>query len=211
MKTIRDKEQRDKLIERYLKNLTMAKNLIDTLIPVIWKFDGKVYNRRLDNALKQATEDRQAETEGKQVYPYIEFELRKLTIKLAFYNHRIAEGGAYLPNEYGEVYIAYHYTNWSDWNTDVKRDFHKKDNGEFYYIDDNGNMRIQAERVVKELQTKQKDIEEEIKTIKDACEHVEETYNKVENLKAELSSIYDSLPRIVDKIYGIASYGTYIS
>ena len=211
LQTIRDKERRDKVIDRYLANLTMAKNLIDTIIPVVWKYDGKVYNRRFDNALKEIIEDRKTHTEGKTVYPYVELNYRHLSIKLAFFNHRVTDDNSYLPKGYEEVYICYHYSDWSDWNNDVQRKYHQKDNGEFFYIDENGNTRIQSKRIVDELFIKQKEIAEKIEDIKEAREHIEETYKKVYELKEELSKIHDSIPHIIDTVYGVESYGNYYS
>ena len=209
--TIYAKENKDKIIERYLKNLDMAKNLIDTIIPVVWKYDCKVYNKRFDNAIKDIIEDRKLHTEGKTIYPYVELNYRHLSIKLAFYNHRVTENNLYLPQGYEEVYICYHYSNWSDWDNDRIKEYHRKDNGEFFYIDENGNTRIQAKKIVDELLEKQKEIEEKIEEIEKAVKNVEETYRKVYELKEELSSIHDSIPHIVDKVYEIDSYGSYTS
>ena len=212
-KEIRDKEVKDRLLERYIKNLTMAKNLIDTLIPVIWQFDHKVYNRRFDNAIKAKLEERKEQTEGKIVFCSVDLDCRRLYIKLEFYQHRsISEPNnfVYLPNGYEEVSICYHWTDFSSWNTESNKKYYNADNGEYFYFDC-GNIRLNASKIVDLMIEKQKEIAEEIETIKKASEEVVETYNKVEDLKSQLSLIYDSTPRIIDTIYGIKTYGTYIS
>ena len=50
---LKEKELKDSLMELYLKNLSIACQIIDGLIPTIWKFDGKVYNARFDNAIRE--------------------------------------------------------------------------------------------------------------------------------------------------------------
>lgn len=210
-KTIYKKEVKDELMDLYIHNMNIAKNLIDTIIPVVWKFNGKVYNKRFDNAIKEVVESRKLHTDNKTVYPYVELNYRHLNIELAFYNHRCTKSGAYLPDGYEKIYICYHYSNWSDWDNERIKLYHTKNNGEYFYIDENGNTRIQSEIIVTELQDKQKELVEKIAELENAMKNVEETYIKVYNLKEELSRIHDSIPHIVDKIYGIDSYGTYIA
>lgn len=210
-KTIYKKEVKDEVMERYIANLKIAKNLIDIIVPEVWKFDGKVYNKRFDNALKALLEEHKADTENQTVYPYIELNYRQLSIKLAFYNHRCTDYfRAYLPNGFEELYICYHYSDWNDWNEDKKKKYYQKDNGEYFYIDENYNTRIQSKKIVEELTEKQKEIAEKIDTLIDAKKHVEETYNKVYKLKEELSRLHDSIPHAIDKIYGMESYGNYL-
>lgn len=209
-KTIYDKEVKDKIMTRYIKNLVMAENLIDTIIPIVWQFDGKVFNRRFENALKERIESRKIHTENKTVYCYVDCDYRKISIELRFYNHRTAEDGGYIPNGYENIYIAYHYCDWSSWNEESNKKYYQKDNKEYYHID-NGNIRLHAESIVNLLFDKQKEIKEKIKELKTASEHVEETWQKVYELKEKLSKLHDSIPHAVDTIYGIESYGTYCS
>ena len=208
--TIYDKESKDKIIERYIKNLVMAEHLIDVVIPTVRQFDGKVFNRRLENTLKDKLESIKADTEGKQVYIYVECDYRKISIELRFYNHRCVEGGGYIPNGYENMYIAYHYCDWSNWNEETNKKYYEENNKEYYHID-NGNIRLHADSIVNLLLEKQKEIAEKIEELKTAREHVEETYCKVYELKEELSKIHDSIPHIIDNVYGIDSYGSYTS
>lgn len=213
MKEINNKEIKDRLLDRYIANLTMAKNLIDVIIPVVEKFDGKVYNKRFDNALKEILEQSKEQTEGKQVYCSVDLDYRRLYIKLEFYNHRAVSAPnswEYIPNGYEEVHIFYHWTNYSMWDNEGNKKYYEKDNGEYFYID-NGNTRLCSAPIVSGMREKQKEIEDKIEELLKAKETVVEVYNKVEDLKAQLSEIHDTIPHIVGNIYGITSYGNYIA
>ena len=213
MKEIRDKEVKDRLLERYIKNLAMAKELIDSLVPVIWQFDHKVYNKRFDNAIKTKLEERKEQTEGKPVFCSVDLDCKRIYIKLEFYQHRsISEPNnyVYLPNGYEEVNICYHWTDYSMWDSERNKKYYYADNGEYFYID-NGNIRLNANKLVDLMLEKQKEITEKIDTLMKAKETVVEVYNKVEDLKAELSTTHDSTPRIIDTIYGIKTYGSFTS
>lgn len=213
MRKLEGKELKDKIMTRYVDNLVMAKKLIDSLIPVVNQFDGKVYNKRFENALKARLEELKEQTEGKQVYCSVELNYRHINIELEFYNHRrIAENNynVYIPQGYETLYICYHYTDWSSWNNESNEKYYHKDNGEYFYID-GGNTRINAKSIVDLLLEKQKELDEKIADILEASKNIEDIFKKVEELKAELKAINESIPTIVDKIYSVESYGQYNS
>ena len=58
---IYNKAIKNKLMDLYIQNLKKSVGIIDSIIPIIWQFDVKVYKARLENKLKELL------TEGKEI------------------------------------------------------------------------------------------------------------------------------------------------
>lgn len=218
---LREKELKDSLMELYLKNLETACKIIDGLIPVVWKFDGKVYNSRFDNAVKDYLASKE---EYSQINSIVNFTTSKVTIELIFYHRSVRYNDSWrgLPSGYDTINIVYKWCEsksssyYPDKEKDVKNGFYdssfsmlneKKD--DYYFYDSNFNIRIKASRIVDYLLEKQKELKEEIDSLKKDMEKAVDWYNEVEELKEKLEKLNDSIPYTIRQFYNIESYGVF--
>lgn len=218
---LKEKGLKDSLMELYLKNLKTACQIIDGLIPVVWKFDGKVYNVRFDNAIKDYLASKE---EYSQINSIVNFTTSKVTIELIFYHRSVRYNDSWkgLPSGYDTINIVYKWcdSKSSSYNPDRKKD---ADNGfysesismvnekkdDYYFYDSNFNIRIKASRIVDYLLEKQKELKEEIDSLKKDMEKAVDWYNEVEELKEKLEKLNDSIPYTIRQFYEIKSYGVF--
>lgn len=218
---LREKELKDSLMELYLKNIDTACRIIDGLIPTIWKFDGKVYNVRFDNAIKDYLASKE---EYNQINSSLHFGTSKVTIDLIFYHRSVRYNDSWkgLPSGYDSINICYKWceSKSSSYNPDREKDIkngfydesfsmvnEKKD--DYYFYDGNYNVRIKASRIVDYLLEKQKELKEEIASLKENMQKAVDWYNEVEELKEKLEKLNDSIPYTIRQFYDIESYGRY--
>ncbi len=217
---LREKELKDKLMELYIKNIDTACNIIDSLIPTIWKFDGKVYNARFDNAIKSFMDSKE---EYNEIRPILNFTTSKVILELVFYHRSIRYNEQWrgLPSGYDTINIMYKWCdNCRNYSSDRKKEelngFYspsvcmvneKKD--DYYFYDENYNMRIKSGRLVEYLLEKQKELKEEKAMLLDSMEKAPQWFEEVEELKEKLEKLNDSIPYAIRKFYNIESYGVY--
>lgn len=218
---LQEKELKDSLMELYLKNLDTACQIIDGIIPTIWKFDGKVYNARFDNAIREYLASKE---EYGQINSIVNFTSSKVTLDLIFYHRSVRHNDSWkgLPSGYDTISIIYKWcdSKSSSYNPDRKKDVEngfysssismvneKRD--DYYFYDSNFNIRIKASRLVDYLLEKQKDLKEEIVSLKKDMEKAIDWYNEVEELKEKLDKLNDSIPYAIRQFYEIKSYGIF--
>ena len=218
---LREKELKDSLMELYLKNLDTACQIIDGLIPIVWKFDGKVYNARFDNAIKDYLASKE---EYSQINSNLHFSTSKVTLDLIFYHRSVRYNDSWkgLPSGYDTISIMYKWcdSKSSSYNPDRKKDVdngfysssismvnEKKD--DYYFYDENYNMRIKASRLVDYLLEKQKDLKEERENLKSSMSKAIQWNDEVEELKEKLEKLNDSIPYAIRQFYDIKSYGVF--
>lgn len=210
---IYDKETKDKLLDLYLQNLQTASELIDKIIPTVWKFDNKVFNARFENALKETLGTETAEPKDR-IYPSVKLEYRHFEINLRFYNNRGLQGKScyvYLPSGYESVRIAYDYTDFSTWYGDreTNKKYYIKDNGSYFYIDDNSNTRIQSKRIVDLLLERQQGLKDKIVKLQEERKTILEVAQKLEGLKQEIDRLRDSTDYTLKDFYDLKMYPTW--
>ena len=212
---IYDKETKDKLLDLYLQNLQTASELIDTIIPVVLKFDNKVFNARFENALRQALGTDTAEPKNR-IYPSVKLCYTHLEITLSFWNNRGLQGKScyiYFPGSYDEIKIAYDYTDFNTWNCGRTQEenakYYKKDNGSYFYIDDNYNTRIQSTRIVDLLLKRQKELKEKVASLQEERKTILDVVQKFEGLKQEIVRLRDSTDYTLKDFYDLKMYATW--
>lgn len=210
---IYDKETKDKLLDLYIGNLKTSVELIDKIIPTVWKFDNKVYNARFENALKDVLGTETAEPKDR-IYPYVKLSYEHLKISLNFYNNRGLQGKScfvYLPNGYEVVRIAYDFTDFNTWNCSREENakYYNKDNGSYFYIDDNYKTRIQSKRIVDLLLDGQKKLKEKIASLQEERKSILEVAQKLEGLKQEIESLRDSTDYTLKDFYNLKMYASW--
>lgn len=218
---LKEKELKDSLMELYLKNLETASQIIDGLISTIWKFDGKVYNARFDNAVRDYLASKE---EYNQVNSIVHFGTGKVTIDLIFYHRSVRYNDSWkgLPSGYDTISICHKWCDSisSSYNPDREKDIkngfysdsismvnEKKD--DYYFYDSNFNIRIKASRIVDYLLENQKSLKEEIASLKEDMKKAVDWYNEVEELKEKLEKLNDSIPFTIRQFYEIESYGRF--
>ena len=209
----RDRDTSFRLFNLYLSNLEVAKNLMDTIIPIVQKFDGKVYNARFDNAIKKALEDKEAEI-GQRVWTKVFLDVRKFELELHFTNRSVKGVSCweYLPSCYDEDSIRI----WSEFSTygdsENNKIYHDKDSkGDkcYFYIDSNYNNRIKAEAIVNALELHKIELDLQIERLKAEVNKLDEYETKAEELKKAMRELHDSIPYCFTSFFGLETYATY--
>lgn len=202
-------EVKEKLMDLYIHNLEKSVDVIDSIIPILWKFDGKVYNARLENTLKDFL------TEGKEtkdkIYPQVELNCCRLRLKLCFWNNRRVDGDScsfYLPDGLEEVTLAYDSSSWSEYKSREENHayYDSKDLSTYFYIDGNNNTRIKSARIVDLILKEQKELKEKIQLLKEERKNVLEYVARLNKIKEELDVLHDSIPSDVRSIYDIKTF-----
>ena len=201
-------EVKEKLMDLYIHNLKKSIDVVDSIIPILWKFDGKVYNARLENTLKDFL------TEGKEIedkiYPHVELNLSRFRLKLSFWSNRRVDGDAcsfYLPEGLEEVTLAYDSSNWSEYKSREENHafYDSGDLSTYFYIDGN-NIRIKSARIVDLVLKEQKELKEQVQLLEEERKKVLEHVEKLNKIREELDALHDSIPSAVRSIYDIKTF-----
>lgn len=205
-------EVKEKLMDLYIHNLKKSIDVVDSIIPIIRKFDGKVYNARLENTLKDFL------AEGKEIkdkiYPHVELNLSRFRLKLNFWNNRRVDGDAcsfYLPEGLEEVTLAYDSSRWSQCKSREENHayYDPDDLSTYFYIDDNNNTRIKSARIVDLILKEQKELKEQVQLLEEERKKVLEHVEKLNKIRKELDDLHDSIPSAVRSIYDIKTFANF--
>lgn len=213
------KELNNKCMELYLEHLKTSCDIIDALIPIVWKFDNKVYNARFDNAIQKAIEEKE---QWCNIYSRTKLSINQFEIELIFYKRSVRIGEQYttLPSSYDTIQIARKWSSYSSWSGSDDRNrergfysssvyMNNEQKDDYFYYDENCNMRIKASRLVDYLLEKQKDLKEEIEKTRENMKKALDWFTKVEELKEQLENLNDEIPYSIRMFYDIHSYGTF--
>lgn len=210
---INNKEIKDKLMDLYIQNLKKSVDVIDSIIPIIWQFDGKVYNARLENKLKELL------TEGKEVkdkiYPRVELNYTRVKIELNFYNHRSISSDTcnyYLSEGLETINLVYEYSDFKNYGSheeNIKYFDSEFNDKVYFYIDKNYNTRIKSARIASLLLERQKELKEKIATLKSESQQVEDYASKLNELKEKIDLLDSAIPCEIKNIYGIKTYANF--
>lgn len=210
---IYNKAIKNKLMDLYIQNLKKSVDIIDSIIPIIWQFDGKVYNARLENKLKELL------TEGKEVkdkiYPHIELNYSRVKIELNFYNQRSIPSDTcnyYLPEGLETINLVYSYSDFKNCGSheeNLKYFDSGFDDKVYFYIDKNYNTRIKSAKIVDLLIEKQKELKEKITTLESERQQVEDYASRLNELKEKLDLLDSAIPCEIKNIYGIKTYANF--
>lgn len=210
---IYNKAIKDKLMDLYIQNLKKSVDVIDSIIPIIWQFDGKVYNARLENKLKELL------TEGKEakdkIYPHVELNYTRVKIELNFYNQRSISSDTcnyYLPEGLETINLVYNYSDFKNYGSheeNIKYFDSEFNDKVYFYIDKNYNTRIKSAMIVNLLLEKQKELKEKIATLESEKQQVEDYVSKLNELKEKLDLLNSEIPCEIKSIYGIKTYANF--
>jgi hypothetical protein len=210
---MRDRKLSMDLFNLYLNNLEISRKLMDTLIPIIWKFDGKVYNARFDNAIKKILEERETEI-GQRVWTSVSLSVNMFNMELHFTKRSVhVDGGsAYLPSCYDEDSIRI-YSDFSCYGNDERnKKYHDKDSkGDncYFYIDENFNNRIKSEAIVNAMVKHQKELADNIKMLKAEVLKLDEYETRAKELKEAMEQLHKAIPYMFSDFFDLHTYATY--
>lgn len=226
-----------KLFRLYIHNLRWTAGVIAHFADVVKNYGNKVYNVRFDKLL-QAELDKYVENnpveldKWRAVKPYVsvrEFSTKKIEIELYglrssvyagkdFYNN---DRTANFPSCYSDMRIAYHWTNyptiysWASEETRAKElEYHSElTSPEYFYIDDNDNIRINANKLAELLVNESKDAIEKADTLEhlldvgdDGLTEIERDIKEWERIKKEADILRDKLSCAERDFFGIKAY-----
>lgn len=210
---IYNKAIKDKLMDLYIQNLKKSVDIIDSIIPIIWQFDGKVYNARLENKLKELL------MEGKEVkdkiYPHVELNYTRVKIELNFYNQRSISSDTcnyYLSEGLETINLVYEYSDFRNYGgreENIKYFDSGFNDKVYFYIDKNYNTRIKSARIVNLLLEKQKELKEKIAELESEKQQVEDYASRLNELKEKLDLLNSEIPCEIKSIYGIKTYANF--
>lgn len=201
----------------YLKNMKKTAELIEVIKPVIWKFDGKIYNARLNNELNALLEER-----GETAKIFVkEFNMSHLEIKCEFYaikdrcfdyvtkDYRGEKCNRceYLPESYETIRMAYAWESISYCGlsrVDMEK-YRQKNNGTWYYYDGD-KMRIDSAKIVELMEEEKKDILKEIERLTEELKHLDEYETELKRVKKELEELHNKIPYQFRAFFGLKSY-----
>lgn len=207
------REKSEKLLNLYLENLETGIKALELMIPVVEKFNGKVYNARFDNAITKVLEEHENEL-GQRLWTHIELDLSNFKMELHF-TKRCLHGkdcNEYLPSSYDEkrLYIYSKFSRWGD--SQENKNYHDPalEGDEYYfYIDLNYNTRIKSGAIVKAIQKEIQEIRDEIKMLREDIARVDEYQARAKELKEAMENLHRKIPYQIADFFDIRTYATY--
>lgn len=210
---MRDRKLSMELFNLYLNNLEISKKLMDTLIPIVWKFDGKVYNARFDNAIKARLEELESQI-GQRVWCSVSLDVSMFKLELHFTKRSVHldSGSEYLPSCYEEDSIRI-YSDFSCYGNDERnKKYHDKDSkGDncYFYVDENFNNRIKSEAIVNVMVKHQKELDDNIKMLRAEVFKIDEYERKAKELKEAMEQLHKAIPYQFSDFFDLKTYATY--
>lgn len=180
---ITDNEAKKSLVELEVANRKYVLTLYDRIIEVVKKFDGKVLNKRLENALKEIDDNLSANVEyGNSLY-----------IKLYCRNDMVRGSSScyYITNR--EIYL----------NSYAVTLDNKRDSNSIIVYDEKFNMRLNADTLIEKLVNRRKDIEKEIAEIEEKHSKVEEYEHTLETLREQITKTCNEIPAVIKDYYSL--------
>lgn len=204
----KQKKASELLLERYISNLRIASKVIELITPVISSFDGKVYNARFKNAITAVLQEKVS----KSIFFRVEyFDEHYCILKLNFYGEfrevyademyfgetKTHKQVHYLPSAYETIRICYLYTS--------DNEKHYSRNEAHFWYDENENVRINSEAILKVLAEKQKELLTEADTFAIEFSKIAEYKAKVKAIQKEADELNMAIPDVIKNIFDIKS------
>lgn len=237
-KTVRFLETVDvELFRLYIHNLRWTAGVTAHFADVVKNYGNKVYNVRFDKLLQaeldKYVEDNPVELDKwRAVKPYVsvrEFTTKRLEIELYGLKSSVYGGkdcfgndkNACIPSGYSDYRIAYHWTDYPtlySWASKEVREkeliYHSESTSpEYFYIDDNDNIRINAKKLAELLVNESKDTIEKADSLEhlldvgdDGLTEIERDIKDWERIRKEADILRDKLPCAERDFFDIKAY-----
>lgn len=210
---MKDRKVQNELFNLYLNNMETGIKALIHIIPIVQKFDGKVYNARFENAITKSLEEYEADLE-QRVWTHVFLDLNRFSLEI-HYTNRSVKGSSYweyLPSCYDEdritIYSKYSYygdskENINYHNARIEGDIY------YFYVDSNYNQRIKSQAIVKAIEEKIKDMRQTISNLKEEVKKLDLYEKKAKELKDAMEELHKNIPYCFSDFFDLKTYATY--
>ena len=208
-----ERQTENELFNLYLNNMETGIKALIHIIPVVWKFDRKVYNAKFDNAIKKSLEEYETEL-GQRIWTHIFLDVNRFSLEI-HYTNRSVKGSScweYLPSCYDEDRLTI-YSKFSCYgDNEENKNYHdEKMEGDVYYfyIDSNYNNRIKAKAIVDAIEDKIKSMRQTIANLKEEVKKLDLYEKKAKELKDAMEELHKNIPYCFSDFFDLKTYATY--
>lgn len=208
-----DRKTQNELFNLYLDNMETGIKALIHIIPIVWKFDRKVYNAKFENAIKKSLEEYETEL-GQRIWTHIFLDVNRFSLEI-HYTNRSVKGSScweYLPSCYDEDRLTI-YSKFSCYgDNEENKNYHdEKMEGDIYYfyIDSNFNNRIKSQAIVNAIEKKIKDMRQTIANLKEEVKKIDLYEAKAKELKDAMEELHKNIPYCFSDFFDLKTYATY--
>lgn len=208
-----DRKTQNELFNLYLDNMETGIKALIHIIPIVWKFDRKVYNAKFENAITKSLEEYEMEL-GQRVWTHVFLDVNRFSLEL-HYTKRSVKGSTcweYLPSCYDENRLTI-YSKFSCYgDSEENKNYHdEKIEGDIYYfyIDSNCNNRIKSQAIVNAIEEKIKDMRQTIANLKEGVKKLDLYEKKAKELKDAMEELHKNIPYCFSDFFDLKTYATY--
>jgi hypothetical protein len=208
-----DRKTQNELFNLYLNNMETGIKALIHIIPIVWKFDRKVYNAKFENAIAKSLEEYETDL-GQRVWTHVFLDVSRFSLEI-HYTNRSVKGSScweYLPSCYDENRLTIYskFSCYSD--SEENKNYHdEKIEGDIYYfyIDSNYNNRIKAQAIVNAIEEKIKDMRQTIANLKEEVKKLDLYEKKAKELKDAMEELHKNIPYCFSDFFDLKTYATY--
>lgn len=208
-----DRKTQNELFNLYLNNMETGIKALIHIIPIIWKFDRKVYNAKFEKAITKSLEEYETEL-GQRVWTHVFLDVNRFSLEI-HYTNRSVKGSScweYLPSCYDEDRLTV-YSKFSRYRDDEEyKNYHDVSiEGDIYYfyIDYNCNTRIKAQAIVDAIEDKIKDMRQTIANLNEEVKKLDLYEKRAKELKDAMEELHKNIPYCFSDFFDLKTYATY--
>jgi hypothetical protein len=208
-----ERQTQNELFNLYLDNMETGIKALIHIIPIVWKFDRKVYNAKFENAITKSLEEYETEL-GQRVWTHVFLDVSRFSLEI-HYTNRSVKGSScweYLPSCYDEDRVTI-YSKFSCYgDSEENKNYHdEKIEGDIYYfyIDSNYNNRIKSQAIVNAIEEKIKSMRQTIANLKEEVKKLDLYEKKAKELKDAMEELHKNIPYCFSDFFDLKTYATY--
>ena len=208
-----ERQTQNELFNLYLNNMETGIKALIHIIPIVWKFDRKVYNAKFENAITKSLEEYETEL-GQRIWTHVFLDVSRFSLEI-HYTNRSVKGSScweYLPSCYDEDRLSI-YSKFSCYgDSEENKNYHdEKIEGDIYYfyIDSNYNNRIKSQAIVNAIEEKIKNMRQTIANLKEEVKKLDLYEEKAKELKDAMEELHKNIPYCFSDFFDLKTYATY--
>lgn len=171
-----DKKIATQLVELEISNREYILTLIDDIVEVVKKFDGKVFNKRIETALQKAIENNSHYKTGTHIYCLYEYDI--FHMKLCVPDRRVhnLENWYFIENNTLDICFL---------------------DAEIAIVD----KRIVAEAIIKDIRNQKQEIQERIIELKQGLLRVDEWEKRWREVESQITKLQKEIPHEIQRYF----------